>query len=693
LQILKLVTSDTLGSAESPDGGALPSDKYFAVLRAIHDLVDAVGTENRLLLIVEDAHWADALSLEILTDLIVRDDSRRLLLVATAREAHQAFRRPNVDALIEIHVSGLDAVALADLTHALARTRRIEVDDALQVWFVQTAGGNPLFLESLVGHYASSRQRFVVPLSLGALLRKRIDLVSPSAVVTLQLIALLGRHATIRRIERASELNRIDLLSALGELERARLVLLRDGLAQPGHGLVAEQVVARMQPIERRLAHQCIAIALERDRDNDCDGTVIWDCAEHWLAAGDVERSCAAARRCAQHALKLGRPQAAAEMLLRAAEQRELDAAERLELGRQAVMLGDLSGNHCHVFRALHLLRSHESDHVHDDIELAEVRAQFRSTADTGDLCLRLLECVRATSASADHRLAAAISLMKISDSTANDQLGREISTLLEEAALTDASRVLSLEYELICACAREDMCAATQIATAWVDSSRSLAPSVLAVTLRNAGVAAFRAGALETALKWTVESYQISTQTGSIFHQLYDSLLMAEILHELKRDDEARDWDQVADRLVGEFPSIADHPTYVWQRLTRLVQAGDGPRSSQMLAAAEAIGLFAASPVRERWLRVFTTRISLLRGIVCGPTAAKLLACEAIEHRTHSALQDLEISTCCRALVALGRQADAQAEFRRYWEIRKTRASYACRELSELGEVLQAFE
>src|SRR5581483_5083759 len=136
------------------------------------------------------------------------------------------------------------------------------------------------------------------------------------------------------------QLPELRLHLAVAELEAAHLLATPVGRIEPAHALVAESVTRLAPLISTRLAHRRAAIVLSQDGGEN--SSRLWECAEHWCAAGEAHRAAEVFRQCAQMAVRIGRPREAAETLLRAATM--LSGRDTTDLIREAVLVADRAG-------------------------------------------------------------------------------------------------------------------------------------------------------------------------------------------------------------------------------------------------------------------------------------------------------------------------------------------------------------
>ena len=208
-------------------------------------------------LVVEDAHWADSGTLDVLA-LIVD----RVPLVVTSRSDLGLERDPAVAVL---EVPPLDDAAAVDV----ARQLHPHLDPSSRSTLVELAGGNPLLLEQLVANDVVS------PTLLDAVLSRVAALPS----VTVEQLALIALHR--------SPLPRRLLAAAGGAdvAEAGTLVVEGDEGVMLAHALLADAIIELVDGETRRSLHRRLAAV--------CDDA---DAARHLAAAGD-EEAAARARR------------------------------------------------------------------------------------------------------------------------------------------------------------------------------------------------------------------------------------------------------------------------------------------------------------------------------------------------------------------------------------------------------------
>jgi DNA-binding SARP family transcriptional activator len=246
-------------------------------------------------LVVDDLHFADAASLDMLRSLIDEDaDSERAdtqalhwALAYRPAEAGSPVRSLH-DALVEearlapIVLQPLSLEALAALVDSLALPG---VDGkALAPGLLRRTGGNPLFvLETLKQAWVERTLSRLAdaaalprPLSVGRLIERRIAQLSPGALLLARVASIAGVDFSVELAEAVLGVPALQLADALNELAAAHV--LSDGAF--AHDLVFEVVQGGVPAAVARNTHAKIAAFLETQTAEAAR------VAMHWLAAG-----------------------------------------------------------------------------------------------------------------------------------------------------------------------------------------------------------------------------------------------------------------------------------------------------------------------------------------------------------------------------------------------------------------------
>jgi DNA-binding SARP family transcriptional activator len=284
------------------DEPAPPSrDRLF---EAVVDLLTArAASAPPVVLALDDVHWLDAASAELLHYVARMSRHRPLLLALTARAGELHDNEAAERALGGLRDMGLvEEIPLAPLdrgeTRALLQAVAPDVD--ADVAFAES-GGNPLFALEL----ARSRpdREGALPGSLVEMIRRRVERLPSEAGDVLRWAAVLGDGFDADRLGELAALELDRLLPALELLERHALLLAGEQGGEPAgayrftHEVVRRAIYSDLSHPRRRLMHRRAAERLGRA---DVGETAAAELAHHAALAGEhalAARACAAAGR------------------------------------------------------------------------------------------------------------------------------------------------------------------------------------------------------------------------------------------------------------------------------------------------------------------------------------------------------------------------------------------------------------
>ncbi len=204
-------------------GGGEGSERY-RLHYAVRSVLERLTKSQPMLLALDDVHWADAASVEMLTHLVRR--FRGPLLTAVA------YRQATTRLLAALegtgHAGTGSRLELAPLTSDEAQHLiGADVDDATRAMLVRESGGNPFYIEELVrasrrhplrAARGSSRSREAVPRTVIAAIHEELIAVSDDSRLILEAAAVAGESFEPELIGAIAERKVAAVLGALDEL-------------------------------------------------------------------------------------------------------------------------------------------------------------------------------------------------------------------------------------------------------------------------------------------------------------------------------------------------------------------------------------------------------------------------------------------------------------------------------------------
>jgi len=307
-----------------PGGELAAEDRELGQLRvfdAVLSALDALTTTSPVLLVVEDLHWADRSSRDLLVFLLSRLTAQHLVVVATYRTDDLHRRHPLRPVLSElVRLPAVERVELAPLgpDDALDLVRRL-ADGTLAAPLLrrvaQRSEGNAFFAEELVS--ASSDG---LPHGLAEVLMARVEGLEPATQQVLRIASVSGRRVRHDRLAAVSGLPAHELEQALRDAVAHHVLVPEAGVGDAyafRHALLREAVYHELLPGERSRLHAGYAEHLAQHVDEPGGAAKL---AHHAMAGHDLPRALAASVRAAREANEREAP---AEMLLQA--ERALD--------------------------------------------------------------------------------------------------------------------------------------------------------------------------------------------------------------------------------------------------------------------------------------------------------------------------------------------------------------------------------
>lgn len=265
-----------------------------------------VSAANPLVLVLEDLHWSDPASLDLLRYLARQVEHQSILLVATYRVDEVTAMHP-LYALLPLLVREANAERLDlrqfgdDDVRALVDDRyRLPARDAagLADYLVTHADGNPLYIREMLRtleedgflqleHEAwtlGPLDRRIVPPLVRQLIAGRAGRLSEETRGLLTIASVIGQEVSIELWSEVTATSDAALLMAIEEAIAANFIRAApDGTTvRFVHALVREAVYEGIFPIRRRRLHQHVAEQLAATRQPNLDAV-----ADHFQRAGD----------------------------------------------------------------------------------------------------------------------------------------------------------------------------------------------------------------------------------------------------------------------------------------------------------------------------------------------------------------------------------------------------------------------
>jgi ATP/maltotriose-dependent transcriptional regulator MalT len=280
---------------------------------AMFGLLTDLSSGRCVVLVVEDLHWADSSTRDLVSFLLSRLRTQRLLVVASYRSDDLYRRHPLRPLLAEL--VRLPAVDRIDLTpfdrensrRFVAALAEEPLSDMMIRQIAERSEGNAFFAEELMAACVDD-DCDGVPTGLADVLLARIERLGQATQTVVRLASVGGRRVTHSRLQAVAELGPVELDDALREAVQHHVLLVEEG---PGdvyafrHALLREAVYGDLLPGERVRLHGAYArhIAGEEGRRGAAAAL-----AHHSLQSHDLRTALLASVRAADEAASIGAP-------------------------------------------------------------------------------------------------------------------------------------------------------------------------------------------------------------------------------------------------------------------------------------------------------------------------------------------------------------------------------------------------
>jgi len=249
------------------------------------------------LLLLEDLHWSDPTTVELIGSVLAQLTGLHMLIVMTSRAGFQAPWLSS-EAVMTVHVSQLSQQETAALIGKLSGGKVLP--PAMMAVLVEKTEGNPLYIEEMTRMFLDSGYLDVgqaergarsgkfpeslVPTSLHDLLMARLDRLTPAARRVVQLGSVIGRYWTIDMLMELLPGEEDILARGVEELVASGFIYATEQGFRIKHALIQDAAYDSLLRSVRQQHHRRVAEAMERSPTGAGRTERL---AQHWARAGE----------------------------------------------------------------------------------------------------------------------------------------------------------------------------------------------------------------------------------------------------------------------------------------------------------------------------------------------------------------------------------------------------------------------
>lgn len=292
--------------------GAFDADsERFVLFECIADLLERISAEQPVLLVLDDLHWADRPSIQLLRHVVMSSRSMRIGMLGTFRDSDITSDHALAELLAALHrESGTVRLALRglgddDLLRLLETVAGHEMDEqgvALRDAILAETAGNPFFVAEILRHlaetgaiYQQDDGRWVadadlravgLPVSVREVVGRRLSGLGPDTERVLGLGAVIGRDFDIPLLAAVAQLDQDVVIDICDAAVDAAVLQTTDHTDRYtfAHALIEHTLYDGLSPARRGRAHKAVAVQLEAI-SGEGGGSRVGELAYHWAQA------------------------------------------------------------------------------------------------------------------------------------------------------------------------------------------------------------------------------------------------------------------------------------------------------------------------------------------------------------------------------------------------------------------------
>jgi class 3 adenylate cyclase/tetratricopeptide (TPR) repeat protein len=358
-----------LGALPKPQSTDPDTERYLLYAAAV-GLLELASVQTPVLLVLDDLHWVDKPSLQLLRHIVANTSAARLLIFGTYRDAELSASHPLTEALggllrepgvSSLHLKGLDDTGVMAFMEEAAGHGLDDAGVGLAHQVYRETDGNPFFVAEVLRNLAESgtiyqddsgrwtatdtdtdtEGQLALPHSVRAVIGSRLARLGDDATKVLSTASVIGRDFDLDLLAVTTGVDEDDLIDLLDQAQHAALVAEVPGI--PGrysfaHALVQHTLYEDLGGTRRTRLHKAVGETIEHLYGEHNDER-LGELARHFLLATrptDADKAMSYARRAGDAALSALAPDDAVRYFSQALELAGqgvgVDPASRIDL-------------------------------------------------------------------------------------------------------------------------------------------------------------------------------------------------------------------------------------------------------------------------------------------------------------------------------------------------------------------------
>lgn len=303
---------DVLTSSETrPASGGDGAGEQLRLFGAVIDVLERAAARCPVVIVLDDLHWVDRASAQLLRHVITRTGDLSLMVIGTFRDSDVGALDPISELAADMHreddthrlsLSGLDDDDLMELLEGIAGHTLDDDGVGLRDALSSETSGNPFFVLEMLRHLVESsvieqnpdgRWQFTgdadqvgLPVSVKEVVGRRLTLLGETATKVLVHAAVVGRDFDLDLVAAVSRLDVETVIDVCDAATAAAVLKVTDDPDRYtfAHALIERTLYDSLSPARRSRAHRAVAEEIERQCGPD-PGDRVGELAHHWALA------------------------------------------------------------------------------------------------------------------------------------------------------------------------------------------------------------------------------------------------------------------------------------------------------------------------------------------------------------------------------------------------------------------------
>jgi len=258
--------------------------KYQAAEKAIADMFKHVARRKKLMIILEDIHWIDTMSLSLINEILSDNGNRSLIFILSARTSYGTKIEKFI---VDSKAKGLFQVSTLSrfnreetLEFVGAMMPQLDTVSELGDSIYRETEGNTFFIVEFLNNLKHNENIYSITPKMQDIIRSRFLSVSPEGIKILNMISMFFDMVTLEELLEVSGKSELELLDIIEELEKLNMIKEKGGISNVGfaftHQKLREFAYSQLSASKRRILHSRIAKMLESRLTGDKRDTLLY---------------------------------------------------------------------------------------------------------------------------------------------------------------------------------------------------------------------------------------------------------------------------------------------------------------------------------------------------------------------------------------------------------------------------------